>query len=152
MYTFENKTKKAWFYRKVYKFISFFGQAIDTFYTKFWFNPLPPSDAVRQQKNIFYRLFSVQYCHNLKRYRPHENLKLKFFGIIRSLKLRSIMGKIILISPKLDFTLNSLGCYELKWKFHTYIFFNYLANFKSASKMVESESFVGPPIILLKAR
>jgi len=27
-------------------------------------NPLPPSDAVRQQKEIFLRIFSVQYCLN----------------------------------------------------------------------------------------
>jgi len=28
-------------------------------------NPLPPSDAVRQQKKIFLRIFSVLYCLNL---------------------------------------------------------------------------------------
>jgi len=37
-------------------------------------NPLPPSDAVRQQKKIFLRIFSVQYCLNLKNITPLETL------------------------------------------------------------------------------
>jgi len=30
------------------------------------FNPLPPSDAVRKQKKVFYRIFLVQYYQNFK--------------------------------------------------------------------------------------
>jgi len=33
-------------------------------------NPLPPSDAVRKQKNLLLRIFSVQYYHNLKNTTP----------------------------------------------------------------------------------
>jgi len=35
-------------------------------------NPLPPSDAVRKQKKIFWRIFSVQYFHNSKNITPLE--------------------------------------------------------------------------------
>jgi len=35
-------------------------------------NPLPPSDAVRKQKKVFYRIFLVQYCHALKNITPLE--------------------------------------------------------------------------------
>jgi len=34
--------------------------------------PLPPSDAVQKQKHLFKRIFSVQYCHNLKNITPRE--------------------------------------------------------------------------------
>jgi len=37
-------------------------------------NPLPPSDAVRQQKKIFLRIFSVQYRLNLKNITPLKTL------------------------------------------------------------------------------
>ena len=32
--------------------------------------PLQPSDAVRKRKKLFYRIFSVVYCHNFKKYLP----------------------------------------------------------------------------------
>jgi len=35
-------------------------------------NPLPPSDAVRKQKTLFYRTFLVQYCHIFKKFTPLE--------------------------------------------------------------------------------
>ena len=35
-------------------------------------NPLPPSDAVRKQKKIVKRIFSVNYYHNLKNITPLE--------------------------------------------------------------------------------
>jgi len=35
-------------------------------------NPLPPSDAVRKQKKIFHKIFSVQYGHILKDINPLE--------------------------------------------------------------------------------
>jgi len=37
-------------------------------------NPLPPSDAVGQQKKIFLRIFSNEYCLNLKNITPLETL------------------------------------------------------------------------------
>jgi len=64
-----------------------------------------------EQKKIFYRIFSVQYCHNLKNITPSGNLKLNYLGIFQSFKFRTLMGKIQPISPKLDFTPNTLGCY-----------------------------------------
>jgi len=36
------------------------------------FNPLPTSDTVRGQKNLFWRIFLVQHCHNLKNITPLE--------------------------------------------------------------------------------
>jgi len=77
------------------------------------FNPLPPSDAVRQQKKLFYRIFSVQYCRNLKKYHPSGNLKFHKLGIFQSLRLRILMEKIHTISLKLNFTPNTLGCFGL---------------------------------------
>ena len=42
-----------------------------------YLNPPPPSDAVRKQgKNIFQRIFLVQYCHNLKNITPLRTLNL----------------------------------------------------------------------------
>jgi len=60
-----------------------------------FFNPLPPSDAVRKQKKkiIFEDLFS-SVLSEFKKYHPYENLKFKNFGIFKSLKLRNLMGKI----------------------------------------------------------
>jgi len=58
-------------------------------------NPLPASDAVREQKILFYRIFLVQYCHNLKKYHPSGYLKFNNLGIFQSLKLRNLIGKIL---------------------------------------------------------
>jgi len=33
-------------------------------------NSLPPSDVVRNQKHLFWRIFSVQYCRTLKNITP----------------------------------------------------------------------------------
>jgi len=76
-------------------------------------NPLPPSDAVRQQKKIFWRIFSVQYCHNIKESHPSGNLKFNYLGIFQSIKLRILVEKILLISLKQNFIRNTLGCYGL---------------------------------------
>jgi len=52
----------------------------------------------------------------LKKYHPSGNLKLNYLGIFQSLKLRSLMGKILSFSLELNFTPNTLGCYGLrKW-------------------------------------
>jgi len=47
-------------------------------------NPLPPSDAVRKQKNLFPRIFLVQYCHKLINH-PSGKLKFNVSGIFQSL-------------------------------------------------------------------
>jgi len=39
-------------------------------------NPPPPSDAFRKQKKMFWRIFSVQYCHTLKNITPLETRNL----------------------------------------------------------------------------
>jgi len=46
-------------------------------------------------------------------YHPPGNLKLNYFVIFQSLKLRILMEKILSISLKLNFTPNTLGCYGL---------------------------------------
>jgi len=59
----------------------------------FDFNPQPLSDAVRKQKKLYFRIFSVQYCHNLNKYRPSGNLKFNNLDIFQSLKLRILREK-----------------------------------------------------------
>jgi len=49
----------------------------------------------------------------IKKYHPSGNLKFNNEGIFQSLKLRNLMGKILRISLKLNFTSNTLGCYGL---------------------------------------
>jgi len=49
-----------------------------------------------------------------KKYRPSGNLKFIDLDIFQSLKLRILMGKILQISLKLNFTSNTLGGYGLK--------------------------------------
>jgi len=58
-------------------------------------NPLPPSDAVRQEKkNILEDVFSSQsVLSQLKKYHPSGNLKFNYLGISQSLKLRISMEK-----------------------------------------------------------
>jgi len=46
-------------------------------------------------------------------YHPSRSLKFNYSGIFQSLKLRILMGKVLLISLKLNFTANTLGCYGL---------------------------------------
>jgi len=55
-------------------------------------NPLPPSDAFRKQKKIFWRIFSVQLSR-FKKYNPSGNLKFKNLGIFQSLKLPILLEK-----------------------------------------------------------
>jgi len=48
-----------------------------------------------------------------KKFHPSGNLKFNYLDILPSLKLHILMEKILSISLKLNFTLNSLGGYEL---------------------------------------
>jgi len=72
-------------------------------------NPLPPSDAVRKQKYLFWDLFRSIWSQ-FKKYQPSVNLKFNNLGIFQGLKLRNLMGKILRISLKLNFTPNNSGC------------------------------------------
>jgi len=77
-------------------------------------NPQAPIDAVRKQKKKYFRdLFSL-LLSKFKNYHPSGNLKLNNLGIFQSLKLLNLLGKIIRISLKLNFTPKTLGCYGLK--------------------------------------
>jgi len=61
-------------------------------------NPLPPSDAVRQQKkNILEDLFR-SVLSQFKNYHPSGNLKMNYLGIFQSLKFRILMEKILSVS------------------------------------------------------
>jgi len=53
---------------------------------------------------------------HFKKYHPSGNLKFNSLGFFQSLKLRILMGKILLISLKLNFTPNTLAVmgYTLK--------------------------------------
>jgi len=64
------------------------------------------------RKNILVDLFSP-VSSQLKKYHPSGNLKFYYLGIFQSLKLRILLGKILSISLKLNFTPNILGCYGL---------------------------------------
>jgi len=48
-----------------------------------------------------------------KKFHPPGNRKLNNLGIFQSLKLRTVMGKILSIVLKLNFTPNTLNCYGL---------------------------------------
>jgi len=45
-----------------------------------------------------------------KKYHPSGNLKFYNLGILKRLKLRILVNKMLLISHKLNFTPNTLGC------------------------------------------
>ena len=48
-----------------------------------------------------------------KKTRISRNLKFIYLGVFLSLKFRNLLGKILRISLKLNFTQNTLGCYGL---------------------------------------
>jgi len=48
-----------------------------------------------------------------KKYHPSGNLKFNNLGIFQSLKLRNLMGKILSMALKQNFTPNALSCYGL---------------------------------------
>ena len=68
--------------------------------------PLSPSDAVRKQKNLEDVFSSLSL--KIRKYHPSGNLKFNNLGIFKSLKLRNLMVKILRISPKLNFTPNTV--------------------------------------------
>jgi len=79
-----------------------------------YINPLPPSDAVRKQKkNILEDLFG-SVLSQFKKYHSSRYLKFNNLGIFQSLKLRNLLGKMLRIFLKLNFTPNNLGCDWLK--------------------------------------
>jgi len=56
-------------------------------------------------------IFLVQYCQNLKNIISLETRNVIIQTIFLSFKLRTLIGKILRISLKLNFTPNILGCY-----------------------------------------
>jgi len=62
------------------------------------------------RKKYFRGSFQFSIVTILKKY-PSGNLKFNNLGIFQSLKLRILVGKILPISLKLNFTPNTLGCY-----------------------------------------
>jgi len=65
-----------------------------------------------RKKNILEDLFSSAFSQ-FKKYHSSENMKFNNLGIFHFLKLRILQEKIVLTSLKLNFTPNTLGCYEL---------------------------------------
>jgi len=65
-----------------------------------------------KKKNILRDLFS-SVLSQYKKYHPSGNVKFISLSIFQSLKLRILIEKFILISPKLKFSANTLGCYGL---------------------------------------
>jgi len=76
-------------------------------------NPLPPSDAVRQQKEIILEDLFSSVLSPFRKYPPSRNLKFNYLGIFQSLKLRILMKKILSISLKPNFAPNTSGYYLL---------------------------------------
>jgi len=73
----------------------------------FELNPLPHCDAIRKQKkNILQDIFS-SVLSQFKKDHPSGNPELNNLGIFQSLNFRILMGKIFLISLKLNFTPNN---------------------------------------------
>jgi len=64
------------------------------------------------EKCILEDLLSSVLSHSKEIY-PCGNPKFNDLGIFQSLKLRNLLGKILRISLKLNFTPNTLGCYGL---------------------------------------
>jgi len=64
-------------------------------------------------KFILEDLFSSAFS-KYKKYQPSRNLKFHILGIFQSLKLRNLMGKILQIYLRANFTPNTLGCCGLR--------------------------------------
>jgi len=64
------------------------------------------------EKNILKDLYG-SVSSQFQKYNPSGNLKFNNLGIFQSLILLNLMGKILQISLKLNFTSNTLGCYGL---------------------------------------
>jgi len=65
-----------------------------------------------RKKNTLEDLFSP-VLSQFEKYHPLGNPNFNYLGILQSLELRVSMEKVLLISPKLNFTPNTLGCYRL---------------------------------------
>jgi len=66
------------------------------------------------EKFVLEDLFSA-VLSKFKKYQPSKNVKFHNLGFFQSLKLCNLMGKILRISLKLNFTPNTLGCYGLNY-------------------------------------
>jgi len=64
-------------------------------------------------RKIYFEDFFSSVLSQLKMYHSSVDLKFNYLGIFQSLKLRILMGKVLSISLKLNFTPNTLGCYGL---------------------------------------
>jgi len=67
-------------------------------------NPLPPSDAVRKQKNLLLEDLFNTLMLQFKKYHSSENLKFANFDIFQSLKFGILLEKILPTYLKLNFT------------------------------------------------
>jgi len=56
-------------------------------------NPLPPSDAVWQHKNIISEDLFISVLSQFKKYHPSGNLNFNNLGIFQSLKFRNLKEK-----------------------------------------------------------
>jgi len=77
-------------------------------------NPYRPALPFGNRKKLEDLLSSV--LSKFKKHHPSGNLKFNNLGISQSLKLRNLIGKILRLSSKLNFTSNNLGCYGLSFK------------------------------------
>jgi len=75
-------------------------------------NPLYRPAMPSGNRKIYFRgSFQLSILSQFQKYHPSGKLKFNNLGIFQSLKLLNLMGKIIPISLKLNFTPNTLGCY-----------------------------------------
>jgi len=92
-----------------------------------------PAYRSETEKNILEDLLS-SVLSKFKKYHPSGNLKFYNLDIFQSLKLRTLMGKILPFSLKLNFTPNTLGCYGLNKPFrHEFFTGRYFAHFNALS-------------------
>jgi len=66
------------------------------------------------RKIILEDLYNSVLSQFKKKYQPSSNLKINNLSISQRLKLRNVMENIVRISLKLNFSLNTSGCYGLK--------------------------------------
>jgi len=102
-----------------FRFKDFSLKRLLTIYSKYYlgstvssFTHYCPAMPFGNRKNILQHLFS-SVLSQFKKCHPSGNLKINYLVILGSLKLRILMEKFLLISLKLKFTPNTLGCYGL---------------------------------------
>jgi len=86
---------------------------IDTLSNTQRFLPTTTQRCRSEIENFILEVLSSSVLSQLKKYHPSGNLKFNYLGIFQSLKMRNLMGEILLISLKLNFTPNTLGFYGL---------------------------------------